>query len=408
MNWLRADRTRTLCYALGCAGLLARVALWRVSEGTNDVRTFAQFARSIDAYGLGGTYVREPLFNHPPLMGLWARTALHVSPQLGLTFGQCFKLLGMFGDLSSALLLVHIWHRRGLPDRAALAFAGYGCALCAILISGYHGNTDPAYWFLVLAAAYLLQDRNAPFLAGLALGVALNIKLIPLLVVLPLAAGLRRLRDLLRYGVGVALPLAPFAATVIGFDSSERAGFVRNVLGYVSYREWWGIELFVRAVVAAFERSAPAIAAAAGEWGAVYALNGPRILLLVTTGLAVYQAIARRPGLNAYAMAALSFGLFLVLAAGFGVQYVGVVVPLLMVCDIRDGSLIATVAGVFIGLIYCSFVQTWNPIYSQHYYFSAAFATPSLITWGLLLRSCYRIWRSRNRLSTTLAQSATG
>jgi hypothetical protein len=395
MTQLHTPRFRTLWYLVGCAGLLARVGLWWVSEGTNDIRTFGRFAQLIDAHGLGGTYLRDPLFNHPPLMGLWAQAALHLAPQLGLTFARCFKLLGMIADLGSALLLVAIWRRRALPDHAARAFAAYACSLVAILISGYHGNTDCAYWFLVLAAVYLQQDRRAPFWSGLVLGAALNVKLIPVLVVLPLAAGLRSLRALIRYGVGLGVALAPFVWFVISLGPEEQAAFVQNVFGYTSYQEYWGIELLVKAITAAFRISAPAIMTAASDLEWLYAAQGARVLLLVTTILALWQALARHPGLDAYAMAALSFCLFLVLASGFGIQYLGVVVPLLMARDIRDGFNVATMAGIFIGLIYASFVQTWTPIFSQHTYFSASFSAPSLITWWLLVRSCQHIWRAR-------------
>jgi hypothetical protein len=396
MTQLHTPRIRTLWYLVGCAGLLARVGLWWVSEGTNDIRTFARFAQFIDAHGLGGTYLRDPWFNHPPLMGLWAQAALHLAPHIGLTFARCFKLLGMMGDLGSALLLIAIWRRRALPDHAARAFAAYACSLVAILISGYHGNTDCLYWFLILAAVYLQQDRKAPLWAGLVLGAALNVKLIPVLVVLPLAAGLRSLRALFRYGVGLGLALVPFAWFVISLGPRQQAAFILNVFGYTSYQEYWGLELFVRAITAAFATSAPAIAWAAADFEWLYAAQGARVLLLVTAALALWQALARHPGLDAYAMAALSFCLFLVLASGFGVQYLGVVVPLLMARHIEEGFSVATMAGVFIGLIYASFVQTWTPIFSQHTYFSAAFAAPSLITWWLLVRSCRHIWRARH------------
>lgn len=395
-QWRVGGRNRIrLLYVLGSLGLLLRVVLWRLSEGSNDIRTFAHFAQFVDAYGLGGTYVRDPWFNHPPLMGVLARATWRLAPRIGLPFAQTFKLFGMFAELATALLLAQIWQRRVQPERAAEAFAAYGCALCCILISGFHGNTDPAYWFLVLAAVYLLQDRDAPLLAGLALGAALNVKLIPLLVVLPLAACCKNARAVARYALGGVIAFVPFASIVAGFDSHERAAFVRNVFGYTSLREYWGIELIERVILAAFQASAPKIALAVNEFGFAYAQHGSKILLATTTALALWQVFNRRSGLDAYAMAALCFCLFLVLASGFGVQYLGAVVPLLLACRIREGFAVATLSGVFIGLIYASFVRTWTPIYSQHGAISPVFGAPSLATWWLLVLCCRSIWRSR-------------
>lgn len=387
---------RRLLYWIGGFGFLLRVVLWYVSEGTNDIRTWLRFAQEINLYGLGATYRIDPLFNHPPLMGLLARATWTLSARLSLPFDKTFKLYGMLAELGSALLLVHIWRRRRQPDQAARAFASYGMALCCILISGYHGNTDPVYWLLVLCSVHVLEDRKAPLCAGLLMGGALEVKLIPLLVVLPLAACCRSRSAFLRYAVGVACAVAPFAWIVFELAPHDQQAFVRNVLGYTSYREFWGLELIVRALTAATMTPLPVVAANVEALGVRWAEVGSKVLLATTGLLAMTHALRRFQGLDAYAIAALSFCLFLLLASGFGVQYMGAVVPLLCACRIRDGVRVATAAGVFIGLIYLSFIISWRPIFGQHSYFAAAFAVPSCITWWLVLRAATRLWRVRN------------
>jgi hypothetical protein len=381
-------------YALGSCGLLLRWVLWEISLGTNDVPSWDRFAAEIQFFGLGGTYVRDVLFNHPPWMGLYAKAVRHAAPALGLSFGKCFKLLGLAAELATALLLRKIWLRRGQPLRAAQAFAAYGCGLCCILISGYHGNTDPAYWFLVLASAYLLVERAAPVAAGLALGAALNVKLIPLFVVLPMAATAKGLRAQLRFGIGVGIGLLVFVIPMRGFGEEQKSAFIRNVLGYTSYRENWGIELLARSLIEAFRLPAPLLAFRVENFAAAYALVGAKLLMVVTSLLALWRVCRPRMRLDAYGMAAVCFCLFLILASGFGVQYLGAVVPLLLALRIRDGAIYATVAGVFIGLIYSSFVRVLNPIYSHHSYFSGAFAPAAFAAWWLLVLYGLRIWRA--------------
>jgi hypothetical protein len=383
-----------LCYLAGSFGMLLRIVLWQISDGSNDIRTWGRYALLVEQYGLSGTYIRDGDFNHPPLMGLWSQAVLHLAPMLGLPYGKCFKLLGMVSELATALLLFEIWRRRGQRDRAALAFAAYGCALTGILISGFHGNTDPAYWFLVLAAVYLLEDRNAPFLAGLTLGAALNVKLIPLLMVLPLAACCRSLKAALRYSLGGLVALLPFAV-VLRFSGPERAAFMQNVFAYRSLRDSWGIELFQRMLVATFEVSAPPIAATINAWGEVYRQDGSKILLTITTALAVYNLCKPRAGLDPYGMAGLCFCLFLVLASGFGVQYLGCTVPLLLARNVRDGFWVASVSGVFLLLVYCSFVRGWTPIATYHFGISPAFGALSFAAWWVLVRCGANIWHSR-------------
>jgi hypothetical protein len=375
---------------------LLRIVLWLCSEGTNDIRTWARFAEEISRFGLGPTYRVDPLFNHPPLMGFLAHATWTVSQQLGVPFAYAFKAYGLLADFGTALLLLSIWRRRGQPDIAALAFAGYACGLCGILISGYHGNTDPVYWWLVLCAVHLLEDRKAPLLAGFVLGLSLHVKLIPLLVVLPLAACCRDRRALLRYLLGGACALLPLPAIVLSFQAEDRSAFVSNVFGYTSYREFWGLELLVRALTAATEGSLPGSALVFESWGQLYAAHGSKVLLAITGLLALRHGLRRYGGIDAYAMAALCLCLFLVLASGFGVQYLGAAAPLLFACRVRDAIAVSSSCGLFIGLIYVSFVRTWSPIFSQHSYFSPAFAVPSFIAWWLLLRAAERIWRTRH------------
>lgn len=389
-------RLRQLCYVAGCVCFGLRGLLWYMSEGTNDIRTWLRFAQEVQRFGLGGTYRLDLLFNHPPLMGLLARDTWNAAQKHGWSFAHVFKLYGLFAELGTALLLTHIWRRRGRHDRAAYAFAGYSCGLCGVLISGYHGNTDPVYWLLVLGGVYMLQDGRAPFLAGLLIAASLQVKLIPMLVVLPLAACCRDLKAFVRYCAGAALGLVPYAILLLNLSPVDRAAFARNVLGYTSYREYWGLEIIVKAVVTSTLTSAPWIAVKVEAIGVLWAELGSKILLLVTTLLACAHGIRRYPGIDGYAMGSLCFGLFLVLASGFGVQYMGAVVPLLFACRMRDGLLFATFSGVFIGLIYVSFVKSWTPIFSQHTYFSPTFAVPSFVVWWLILRTTVRIWRTRD------------
>ena len=64
--------------------------------------------------------------------------------------------------------------------------------------------------------------------------------------------------------------------------------------------------------------------------------------------------------------AALGAALFLVLAPGFGVQYVVFVLPLLCFVDFPEGVLWGWTSGVFIGAVYWMFRVSWMPLQSWH------------------------------------------
>ena len=171
----------------GAMGLLFRVALAACSTGTNDTAAWERFGNEIAGDGLFATYINDPRFNHPPLAGYWAFVATQLARHTGLSFSFAFKLPVIVADCGSAFLLYVIWRRAG-PAHAAAAFAVYAFNLDAILVSGYHCNTDPIYAFACLLSVWLIEDRRSDFWGGAALAAAINVKLIPILLVAPLGA----------------------------------------------------------------------------------------------------------------------------------------------------------------------------------------------------------------------------
>jgi hypothetical protein len=369
--------------------------LWQLSTGSNDIRHWRFFAKRVSDYGLGSTYVTVPLFNHPPMMGLVASLTWKVSWALGLPFPQTFKVWPLAAELGIAYLLFSIWSRRGEPDRAAFACAAYGCALVCILISGFHGNVDPVLWFLLLASCYFLESHRAPFRAGLCLGAALEIKLIPVLVVLPLAATCRDLREFRRFCAGAIVALIPFGLPLLWLSPVERVAFFYKIFGYKSFREDWGIEMIARQVYSVFHASAPKLAMAATDFAAYYRGTGAKYLLVATTLLAVWQAVRQRNKLDAYTIVALCLCLFLVFASGFGVQYLGCVVPVLMAFDIAAGFVVATATGIFAASIYCYYVVNWNPITTVHNGIGQDLAPVAFLAWWVVAGCALKIWRGR-------------
>ena len=364
--FLNPSRLELALLTLGLVGLLLRLWLWHASEGCNDIRTWRLFGRTGDQVGLGTTYVLLPGFNHPPLMGWLGIWAHRLSLTSELSFAQLFKLPVLLAELITALLLLDAWRQKGRRELGARAFAAYGLSIGAILISAYHGNTDALYFCFSFLAMYLLEARRAVFLAGLALGAALNVKLIPIVLVAPLATRCRDLKELLKYGLGVGVGVLPYAVAYLGyFTPLQREHFVSNVFGYKSQADIWGIEMVAHALSDALTRGSPVFALRVRSLGNWYILHGGRCLLLVSALLAVWQWLSRRK-LDAYELGALGYCAFLGFASGFGIQYVGCVLPPLLACAQRDALKVSLATGIFILLVYVNYVRTYDPIYSEH------------------------------------------
>lgn len=365
-------------------GFALRIVLAGISWGTTDTISFLHFALRIDAHGLIGTYRIDPLFNHPPIAGYWSYLAFVLAgrPELlehDTVFAFVFRLPVIAADFASAMLVWRIALAHGAGTRTALTMAAmYAWNPCAILVTGYHGNTDAVYAMLSLLAVYLLQDRNRPFLGGLALGLAINIKLIPVLLIPPLALAARSRRELLLFIAGLAVMALPYLPPLL-----TEPAFARNVLAYKSQPDPWGILFFLRQIDPAGVNADGTLAP--GHAATVYNRWGSWIILGCVT---VWGVVARRYNerFDRYRVAAVTYALFLVLAPGFGIQYLIVLAPLLYATAPRFANLYGVLAGVFMLAAYFFY---WDGLFPLSSLFDRAFPTPlalfGLMPWCVLL-----------------------
>jgi len=120
--------------AAGLAGYALRLVLCAVTEGSNDIRTWELFAREVQARGLEGTYLAFPIFNHPPLMGLWAAAVLRLAAATGLRFTVLFKLLGVAAEVGTGLLLAATSYCLFLVAGSGFGVQYAGCVVAWLLL----------------------------------------------------------------------------------------------------------------------------------------------------------------------------------------------------------------------------------------------------------------------------------
>jgi len=91
----------------------------------------------------------------------------------------------------------------------------------AIVIAGFHGNTDAVMVFFLVLSFYALECWRSVLLCGLFLGLASEIKATPLLLVPALMLFLSTRRDRAICIAGFLLaaipPLIPFTGSTLGF-----------------------------------------------------------------------------------------------------------------------------------------------------------------------------------------------
>lgn len=385
-------------YAVAVLGLLARVAVVAGSLGSNDLPTWEGFARSIDEHGLRWLYQHDEVFNHPPLMGAAAWALVGLADATGTEFRWWFKLPLLLAELGIAALLFRRWRPAG-ERWAAAAVALYAWSLCSILVAAFHGNTDVLVAAGCLLACALLEGERRPFLAGLALGAAINVKLVPVLLLLPLTLGLTRKRSLWRFTAGLAVMALPFVAALLAYG----APFARNVLGYASSWNNWGFAFLLQRWVEDSHHAALPVALREA-----FLASGTFLLFLLGGAVGLWARRSRRVGVHE--VAALTLALFLIATPGFAVQYTIFAGPLLFAVSLRWGALYGLTAGSFCAFTYYVFLEPGLPVYAL---FRSVIPMPvarvGLVAWGVLIAFCAsRLWGPRRAQgSTTLPVSLT-
>jgi hypothetical protein len=375
--------------ALIVLGFVIRLALAAISWGSNDSIYFYAFGNEINAGGLLHTYVENPDYNHPPIPGLWAAGTRLATQWLGngtlaiSAFCILFKLPVILADGATASLLYKRWRPEAGPRSALGVAAAFACALAPILVSGYHGNTDPIYAMFCLLSAYLLErdggdERRAfaglnPLLAGLALAGAINIKLLPVLLIPPLLLSLRRPRDMFWFLLGLSVGVLPFLPLLWKMGPA----FYRNALAYNPSPNRWGVlliplwhEEYTSIPPPGFIR--------------FYHSNGRYLIFALVLAWSVAARVLRR--WNRYDVAAVTFAIFLVFAPGYGVQYSIILAPLLFATRPRFALLYCTAAGLFLLTTYFLYLADDFPLQSMFVgYLPREAAVVGVPVWGLLI-----------------------
>jgi hypothetical protein len=290
-------------------GLKLWLALTTV--GTNDVRYWQTFMSYVVAQGSVTIYRDIWYYNHPPLMSgvLWLLS--HMVPYAPNGFPFLIRLPAVVADVVSVVVLYRVLRFAWGERRALLGAVGLACSPILVMVSGFHGNTDPVFMCLCLLAAERLVCGRSPLYAGLLLGLAINVKLVPL-ILLPifffhLPGRAAKLRFALTLG---AVLLAGYGYHVaVAYPTMKK-----NVFEYGGLRGIWGL---TEMCAAGWPYLASKSGATLLKWGIALVIATRAIVLAWRPAPGDGPAAARRL-LSSIGWAFLTF---LLLTPGFGIQY---------------------------------------------------------------------------------------
>ena len=391
----RISRNPRVVAAIVAATLafLFKLYLALYTEGTLDAAAFADHLAKIEQFGGVGVYRVSGAFNNPfnspPFIVHFLKALGWLAGATGLPFAFWLRLPCVLADAASFFLVWKLLerspasrrhapapHRNALaprrnasmPHRDALAprerdvsrlLIAFALSPVSIIISGFHGNTDPVMIFFVLLSAYLLETQEGARcvrLAAIAFGLALNFKVAPLIFAPALWFYLPGLRRRIEY---FGLAALVFLCGSLPYLLSDPALIARSVFGYASIYGHWGWTLLAATWFPESLRfarpphdvvGAHAVAAAIGKW-----------LMLASIVAAAVWSNCRRDKPPLALQLGLAAAIFLFLTPGFGAQYLFWLTPWVIFLGLRASILYYVVGGLYLFVSYSCYIYRAAP-----------------------------------------------
>jgi len=295
---------RSLLIAIGIATLV-KLVLAVVTIGTNDVPTWRAFADN--AILCGGCAYQFPApygdpFIHPPFI-------IHFLKLIGTSttwFPFWLRLPAILADIGTVLVVTRL-----IPTISTRSIVLLALNPVSILISGFHGNTDPVMIFFVVLSVYLLKRERLNWAAA-AFGMAINIKVVPLLLVPAILVYIWFWKSARGVVLFVSIAAVVVLALSMPYILSNPLAISKMILGYSGLYGNWG----TARILIAFPLSK------AGHEIAAQVMKA--IIIAVTLALAFY--LNRRKVELVYQIGLTFFVLFL-LSPAIAVQYLAWPVP---------------------------------------------------------------------------------
>jgi hypothetical protein len=298
---------RSVLIALGIATLVKLVLAW-FTIGTNDVETWRAFAYNARlcrecVYQLAGPY-GDP-FNHPPFIIHFLRLISGAQE----TFPFWLRLPAILADAGSVFLIARMLSSISTPILVLLAVNPV-----SIFISGFHGNTDPVMIFFVLLSVYLLNGKRLGWAAA-AFGMAINIKVVPLLLVPSILSYLWSKQSWKAAVIFASIAAAVVLLTSMPYVFSEPLTILKATLGYGGMYGKWGTARVL-------------IALSLSPSGHEVAARIMQVVIIVVTFATALWLNWRKTDL--FVQIGLTFFLFFLLTPALAVQYLAWPVPFVL------------------------------------------------------------------------------
>jgi tetratricopeptide (TPR) repeat protein len=336
-------RARAALAGVALLAFLIKIVVALKTYGTNDVYVYNQF--SVWSRYLGVLLYRvDPQFNHPPSMIHVLHCLSWLAGSTGLPFPFWLRLPGILADTGTLWIVWKILGERPQDRSVFASLILLATAPALILISGFHGNTDSVVIFFALLSIYLIERGASAWFAGAVFGLALCVKVSPVIVapaiLLYLSGWERRVKFCAAAAVALVVCWSPFLF-------QDPRAVIEQVFGYRSLYGHWGLSYLALQLPAS--PWAQLLNAALERFGTYLALG----LVLIASW--IMNRATPKPRL--FSQASLVFLLFMSISMGFGVQYLAWLAPWMAGLGWAPAAFFYASSGVFLFLVYNFWAQ---------------------------------------------------
>jgi len=311
-----------------------KVALALNTYGTNDVITWERHLAKIKddgalAWYRDGPDIRTPdgrriagqVPNHPPFVISILAAWDYLARVSGLPFRFWLRFTSSLADIASLLLIWRCRISAGLGARPVVLLL-IALSPVSIMVSGFHGNTDPLVVSILLLSIWLAESGRPAWLAGAVFGMAMNIKVVPILFAPAFLLYLRGTQRRIGFAVAASAVFLTGSLPYIAQDpvliihrlfGYDPALVIHRLFGYAPVTATWGLSQI------------GSVFLPKGGYE-VYLAAGKAILLLIVLGASFWMNWGKRKPALFLQCGFIAF-LFIFWTPGFSVQYLAWLVP---------------------------------------------------------------------------------
>lgn len=367
---VKIPQTLILLLILAC---FIRILIILFSMGSNDMMCWLDFIRNYNRIGICESYEAQPLLNHPPFSVAFFSFLDSLRSFFRFQNPEDVRIFFAITDFIVAFAIYLFWLQKKQPDKAVVGLGAYLLMPVSFLLSSFHGNTDSLVAMFLFFSVFASQ-KKAAFLSGLFLGISLNVKVIGVLFFPLLVFSQQNSKSSVFFSIGFFISVLPMF-----FFIDCQTIMIQHVFGYVPQFERWGIPYFIEMATGDQKSSIG------------YRHFSKYLITGVAFGMAFFKERYFLSGKNPEFCSLLGITLLL-LAPGFGIQYLLWFFPLLFLVDLHLAKLYGIAASSLLLFDYWNFIGFKGMIYTFHTtYFYGYASVASVICWGLLSFIAYRL-----------------